>query len=123
MSQRGSGRWVRGNCSFHLERDLGAWSVTWTRVEQLIVHYYTGVQLRDAAAGNTLLLPAARWNPLQIDWGTSDQRPPSLMARPTLPDQRRSAKYRFGAADMQYPKRQLYPSLSLAETRLQPAYR
>lgn len=78
MSQRGSGRWVRGNRSFHLERDLGAWSVTWTRVEQLIVHYYTGVQLRDAAAGNTPLLPAARWNPLQIDWGTSDQRPPIL---------------------------------------------
>lgn len=78
MSQRGSGRWARGNRSFHLERDLGAWSVTWTRVEQLIVHYYTGVQLRDAAAGNAPLLPAARWNPLQIDWGTSDQRPPIL---------------------------------------------
>jgi hypothetical protein len=37
ISQKGASRWVRGNLSFSINRDLGAWSVRWERVEQILV--------------------------------------------------------------------------------------
>ena len=79
MSQKGAGRWARGNRSFNMNRDLGAWSVRWERAEQILVHYYTGVHIRDAANNNALLTPSYRWNPLQINWGTPDNRPPAMV--------------------------------------------
>ncbi len=49
MSQKGAGRWARGNLSFNMNRDLGAWSVRWERAEQILVHYYTGVHIRECS--------------------------------------------------------------------------
>lgn len=77
MSQKGASRWARGNLSFNLNRDLGSWSVRWERAEQILVHYYTGVHIRDAS-NRTRLTPFYRWNPLQINWGTPDNRPPTM---------------------------------------------
>jgi hypothetical protein len=85
MSQKGAGRWARGNLSFNMNRDLGAWSVRWERAEQILVHYYTGVHIRDAANNNALLTPSYRWNPLQINWGTPDNHPPIMDHGGTYP--------------------------------------
>jgi len=85
MSQKGAGRWARGNLSFNMNRDLGAWSVRWERAEQILVHYYTGVHIRDAANNNALLTPSYRWNPLQINWDTPDNRPPTMDHGGTYP--------------------------------------
>lgn len=76
MSQKGASRWARGNLSYNINRDLGAWSVRYDRAEQILVHYYTGVRLRDA--NKQILLPADRWNPLQVNWGTPDNHPPAM---------------------------------------------
>ena len=65
MSQKGASRWARGNLSYNINQDLGAWSVRWERAEQILVHYYTGIHLRDSA-GNALT-PAWRWNALSQD--------------------------------------------------------
>ena len=76
MSQKGASRWARGNLSYNINQNLGAWSVRYDRAEQILVHYYTGVRLRDA--NKQILLPADRWNPLQINWGTPDNHPPAM---------------------------------------------
>jgi hypothetical protein len=77
MSQEGASRWARGNrCSYPGQGD-DPWSVRWERAEQILVHYYTGVHIRHAA-NNALLTPSYRWNPLQINWGTADNRPPTM---------------------------------------------
>lgn len=63
LSQEGASRWARGNRCANINTVPGdPWSVTWTRVEQILVHYYTQVHLRDASGG--LLTPDNRWNPL-----------------------------------------------------------
>lgn len=85
MSQKGASRWARGNLSYNINRDLGAWSVRWERAEQILVHYYTGVHIRDAGNNNALLTPSYRWNPLQIHWGTPDNRPPAMSHGGTYP--------------------------------------
>ncbi len=78
MSQEGASRWARGNqCSYAAQGDM-PWSVHWERPEQILVHYYTGVHLRDAGNNNALLTPSYRWNPLQINRGTPDNRPPAM---------------------------------------------
>lgn len=68
MSQNGAARWARGNLGFNLNQDLGKWSVTWSDASQLLVHYYTGIHLRDM--NKTAITPAYRWNPLQLSWPT-----------------------------------------------------
>jgi hypothetical protein len=78
MSQKGASRWARGNLSYNINQDLGAWSVRWERAEQILVHYYTGIHIRDASAITTPLTPSYRWAPLRIDWGTSDNLPPTM---------------------------------------------
>jgi len=85
MSQKGASRWARGNLSFNRNRDLGSWSVRWERAEHILVHYYTGVHIRDAGNNNALLTPSYRWNPLQINWGTPDNRPPTMYHGSTYP--------------------------------------
>ncbi|MDQ7029180.1 MAG: SpoIID/LytB domain-containing protein [Ardenticatenia bacterium] len=78
MSQEGASRWARGNqCSYAGTGDM-PWSVRWERAEQILLHYYTGVHIRDADHGNARLTPSYRWNPLSIDWGTPDNRPPIM---------------------------------------------
>lgn len=85
MSQKGASRWARGNLSYNINRDLGAWSVHWERPEQILVHYYAGVHIRDAGNNDALLTPSYRWNPLQINWGTPDNRPPIMYHGSTYP--------------------------------------
>lgn len=78
MSQKGASRWARGNLSYNINWDLGAWSVRWERANQILAHYYTGVHIRDAENNNTLLTLSYRWNPLRITWNTLDNRPPIM---------------------------------------------
>jgi len=72
MSGEGASRWARGHqCSYGNATPVtgnppgGPWSVRWTDYRQILVHYYTGVHLRDA--NRTILTPDYRWNLLQYD--------------------------------------------------------
>jgi len=76
LSQEGASRWGRGNQCANSNNPGTPWSVRWDRADQILVHYYTGIHLRDATG--TSLTPAYRWNPLQINWGTADNRPPAM---------------------------------------------
>lgn len=85
MSQEGASRWARGNrCSYPSQGD-DPWSMLWERAEQILVHYYTGVHIRDAGNNNARLTPSYRWNPLQINWGTPDNLPPTMYRNSAYP--------------------------------------
>ena len=76
MSQEGASRWARGNqCSYAAQGDM-PWNVRWERAEQILVHYYTGIHIRDGSG--TRLTSLYRWNPLRITWNTPDNRPPIM---------------------------------------------
>lgn len=78
FSQQGANRWARGNqCARPVLGDI-PWSVRWQHFEQILVHYYTDIHLRDGDDVSIILTPDWRWNPLRIDWGTSNNEPPSL---------------------------------------------
>ena len=82
LSQKGANRWARGNrCGVALPGEL--WSVRWTTAEQILFHYFTRVHLRDANIGKLILSPDWRWNPLLINWGTTDNQPPKMNAGST----------------------------------------
>ncbi len=76
MSGEGASRWARGNLCSYAGTGDAPWNVTWTRSEQILVHYYTGIHIRDA--NRTALTYAYRWNPLQITWGTPNNQPPIM---------------------------------------------
>jgi hypothetical protein len=85
MSQQGANRWVAGHeCSSCYAAPVpgnapgGPWSVTWTRPEQVLFHYYTRVHLRDADKDNEVLSPDWRWNPLDIRWEGTNAQPPAM---------------------------------------------
>ena len=82
MSQSGANRWARGDQCSLAGNGSDPWSVTWTRPEQILFHYFTHVQLRDANNGKQILSPDWRWNPLQIDWGVAslNGQPPAMIA-------------------------------------------
>jgi hypothetical protein len=80
MSQSGANRWVRGNQCYLDSYGSEPWSVRWTTAEQILFHYFTRVQLRDASNGKQILSPDWRWNPLRIEWGTPDNQPPVMVA-------------------------------------------
>jgi hypothetical protein len=76
LSQNGAGRWARGSESYRCDPHpapcepppdppLQAWSVRWQDVFQTLIHYYTGIHIRDANNPATILTPAYRWVPLQ----------------------------------------------------------
>ncbi|MBX3053129.1 MAG: hypothetical protein KF753_16720 [Caldilineaceae bacterium] len=69
MSQEGASRWARGNQCSYTGPGNQPWSVAWGRAEQILVHYYTGVHIRDASA--TPLTSDYRWNPLSLTWSGS----------------------------------------------------
>lgn len=73
MSQNGASRWGHGNMSWR--GILDPWSVQWDW-QQILVHYYTNVQIRDA--NSEPILPEARWNLLAVDWGTPSKQPPPM---------------------------------------------
>lgn len=63
LSTNGAQRWAFGN-----EDPIGvgtAWNVRWDRALNILVHYYTGVDLLDST--DTPLLAELRWNLLQQD--------------------------------------------------------
>jgi hypothetical protein len=71
MSQKGANRWSRGHeCSRAGATPApgngsgNAWSIKWSKTEQILFHYYTGVHLYNETGGK--LSPDYRWNPLQI---------------------------------------------------------
>jgi hypothetical protein len=72
MSQQGAQRWAQG-----IAYSGDPWSVRWDRADQILVHYYTGVHLRDSDTNR--LTPAYRWVPLSVDWHTPDNHVPSPM--------------------------------------------
>jgi hypothetical protein len=82
MSGNGAMRWARGHeCSYPYAIPVpgnppgGPWSVIWTRVEQILFHYYTGVHLRNADHDNDIISPDRRWNPLDLRWAGNSGEP------------------------------------------------
>lgn len=69
LSQEGASRWARGNQCSHSGAGDQPWSVAWSQVEQILVHYYTGIHVRVENAN--LLTPEYRWNPLRVTWSGS----------------------------------------------------
>ena len=68
MSQRGAIRWSLGN---ECPTGTGAvWPITWTDYRQILVHYYTGIDILNAD-GNKVA-PDDRWNLLWHDSATFD---------------------------------------------------
>ena len=68
LSQKGTGRWARGNLSYNINTDLGAWSVSWPNRFQILTHYYTGIHVRDAASSNAVQTPDRRFDVLWTQW-------------------------------------------------------
>jgi hypothetical protein len=70
MSQRGAIRWAIGNtCPDESGTD---WSVTWTDYRQILVHYYTGIDILNASGAK--VAPDDRWNLLKYE-GPSQWNP------------------------------------------------
>jgi hypothetical protein len=70
MSQNGANRWARGSSSRFPPPAGRPWSVSLAGYEQILSHYYSGVELRDSTA--ITLTAANRWLPLRLgdggDW-------------------------------------------------------
>lgn len=81
MSQHGASRWAYGNLGYR--GNLDDWSVQWVSSTQILTHYYAGIHLRDA--DGVRLTSDYRWNPLSIDWGTSDGQPPVMVLGKSYP--------------------------------------
>jgi hypothetical protein len=81
LSQKGASRWVRGNLSYNINTDLGAWSVSWPERFQLLTHYYTGIHVRDAANGNAIVTPTWRGAALQVAWARPRSYPDGICSR------------------------------------------
>lgn len=65
MSQKGALRWSRGNQCATGGDEATAWSVRWDDYRQILVHYYTGIDILDA--GGNPVAPNGRWNLLWHD--------------------------------------------------------
>ncbi len=77
MGQWGTQRWAMG-----LDRsgDAGVEYPRWQNFEQILFHYYTGVNLReiDNLPAEGIQSPSYRWNPLVVDWGAGATTPPTM---------------------------------------------
>lgn len=63
MSQKGAIRWSKGNqCAGTGDQP---WSVTWSDYRQILVHYYTGIDILNASG--TPVAPDNRWNLLKYE--------------------------------------------------------
>jgi len=65
MSQKGAIRWSLGDQCTAGGNDSTKWSVTWTDYRQILVHYYTGIDILNASGGK--VAPDDRWNLLSHD--------------------------------------------------------
>jgi hypothetical protein len=81
MSQKGASRWANGNMGW--QGNLNRWSVQYNDVEHILVHYYTRINLREQSGSR--VTPDYRWNPLEINWGTSDRQPPRMFHGTSYP--------------------------------------
>ena len=81
LSQKGASRWARGNLSYNINTDLGAWSVSWPDRTQILTHYYTGIHVRDAASSNAIQTPDRRFNVLWTQWARPSGYPTGLCSR------------------------------------------
>ena len=81
LSQKGAGRWARGNLSYNINTDLGAWSVSWPNRFQILTHYYTGIHVRDAGSSNAIQTPDRRFNVLWTQWARPSGYPTGLCSR------------------------------------------
>jgi hypothetical protein len=66
MSQEGASRWARGNQCSKIDNGSIPWSVVWKYPVQILVHYFTGVHLRDIDDPTEPITSPSRWNPLSI---------------------------------------------------------
>lgn len=77
MGQWGAQRWAMG-----LDRagDTGVEYPRWEHFQQILFHYYTGVNLRTVnnLQADGIQSPTYRWNPLQVDWGGGETTPPTM---------------------------------------------
>lgn len=84
LSQKGASRWARGNLSYNINTDLGAWSVSWPNRFQILAHYYTGIHVRDADSANAIQTPDRRFNVLWTQWARPSGYPTGLCSRVDL---------------------------------------
>lgn len=74
MSQNGASRWALGTSSYRPNAGE-QWSVRWSESNQILTHYYTGIQVRNANASNNIVTPPYRWVPLKLNWGVYNPTP------------------------------------------------
>ncbi len=84
LSQKGAGRWARGNLSYNINNDLGAWSVSWPNRTQILTHYYTAIHVRDAGSSNAIQTPNRRFDVLWTQWARPSGYPTGLCSRVDL---------------------------------------
>jgi hypothetical protein len=64
LSQNGAVRWATGDqCAGGSSQP---WSVSWSSSQQILFHYYTGVELFSMAPGHPRQSAVQRWNPLKL---------------------------------------------------------
>ncbi len=85
MSQNGAERWAIGNqCGATSNANL-LWNVRWNRPEQILFHYYTDVNIRNANKQVvTSISPANRWNPLRFNGVLSQDIPHLYRGNPEI---------------------------------------
>lgn len=66
FSQEGAVRWSRGNQCARGGDETTAWPVLWDDYRQILVHYYTSIDILDSS-GNNSMAPDERWNLLWHD--------------------------------------------------------
>jgi CSLREA domain-containing protein len=66
MSQKGAIRWSLGNQCAISGVSTNPWPITWNDYRQILVHYYTGIDIVDDNTGNKIA-PDHRWNLLNHD--------------------------------------------------------
>lgn len=77
MGQWGTQRWALG---LDQTGDAGVAYPQWEHFQQILLHYYTGVNLREVnnLQADGIQTPTYRWNPLQVDWHTANNSIPIM---------------------------------------------
>jgi hypothetical protein len=75
MSQKGAIRWSLGNHCANATAGNLPWPVTWTDYRQILVHYYTGVDILNGSGGK--VAPDDRWNLLWHEVPVGATAPPN----------------------------------------------
>lgn len=77
MGQWGTQRWALG---LDQTGDAGVEYPQWEHFQQILFHYYTGVNLREVnnLQADGIQTPTYRWNPLRVDWGGGETTPPTM---------------------------------------------